>query len=80
MPNEDNRAGGRSPMSEKCSDVVFASRIVSRTKQGIVESNLSVNHDESVSHRFTVPPSTPAWNSLAKQLSGSARVRRHPDG
>ena len=76
MPDEDDRARGRSPMSEKCSDVVFAPRIIPRTEQGIVESRLSVNHDERVSHSFTVPPSTPAGDSFAKRLSAFTMVRR----
>jgi hypothetical protein len=66
MPDEDDWTLGCSPMSEKCSDVVFALKVVPRTKQGILETLLDVNHDESVSHSVTVPPSTPPRNSFVK--------------
>jgi hypothetical protein len=40
--------------------------VVSMAKHGVVEPLLRVHDDESVSHRVTVPPSTPLGNARPK--------------
>lgn len=77
MPNEDDRLTGHAPMSEKCADVVLAAGVVAWAKQRFVKSLLRVHHDESVSHRVTVPPSRQRGNTPPKQPRISAQALPH---
>lgn len=44
-----------SPMGEQSTDVIFAGGVVSRTKRGVVETILDVNHNQGIEHDNTVP-------------------------